>query len=470
VEQTIVLAPGATVTGVVRDESGAPVPGAVVGLRWPSEESPPHVWRSVADADGRYALTDQAQGDCHLVAKGDAGTAEAVVPLSAGETAEHDLVLRPSHPLRARLVDEDGRPYTRARFVFATYSALRDGQPIAGWFEQVEPDADGLVSLDRTPDEPIYGGAVAQDTGQSFPVGWTRWDAPDPEVRRIVCRVEPESWGSIGGLVLDHLERPCAGVLLRTTSLESMAVVGDEVRPDGSFLAANVPPGTYRLAIGARGLGAIVFRDVTVAPGERVDVGALRLPVPGELSVDWGWPPDAGYSVIAAQMTLEPGFVNPFTMIHGGAPDELQGLASLPGRYALFVIDGERVVQSRQLELRSGRSHRVPLGPDAPLLGTFDARAPSGAPREATFSFYDVAALELPRGPLDADARARVAALEREAARTVELGPDGWYRCEELLPFGRWAVLVETPDGRSAGAVAAPQDEMDRLRAVLELP
>ncbi len=228
----VAVVPYRVVSGTVRDEGGAPVPGAYVGYIGCWEPD----WNAMTDADGRFQLGETwgEDGQFTVLAKLD-DRISAPTPWPVNDSENVELVLRPEASIAGQVVKADG-------------TALRD----AGFLE---------VELEFTEDS-CYGGkdpAVNADGTFAFPgltPGTYAIEVRDQndfdsksetvtvtigpgESKRDVQVVydkaerEPEPGATIAGRVLNWDSSPVAEAQVDLLAFESSATVSGA---DGTFL------------------------------------------------------------------------------------------------------------------------------------------------------------------------------------------------------------------------------------------
>jgi hypothetical protein len=140
----------ARIEGIVVDEAGRPVEGAIVrSLDWGLKRDKP---TARSGPDGRFCLIlDEAQANRHAVAasNGD-GTRQALThtdPNDERATVEVRLVLRPSQELAVNVVDEQSKPVAGASVVALTWVTLplTSGETDEGGIARLRLPADAKV-------------------------------------------------------------------------------------------------------------------------------------------------------------------------------------------------------------------------------------------------------------------------------------------------------------------------------------
>ena len=85
--------------------------------------------------------------------------------------------------------------------------------------------------------------------------------------------------GSISGLVVDSMGSVVPGATVTITETETGVSTSQPAGSDGLFLIAGVLPGSYRLAVEARGFKKFEQANLNLSAGQRLEVGELRLQV-----------------------------------------------------------------------------------------------------------------------------------------------------------------------------------------------
>jgi RNA polymerase sigma-70 factor (ECF subfamily) len=199
------LKPGVTVTGVVRDVLGAPVPGAFVGA-YATDRTEIH--ETYTDADGRFQLPDLSRARVLVVAKpGFARTQQAI------DAKEIEIVLGEGHRLEGRVLDADGKPLEGVEVDATPTSAVAAGAMPSGIPEHDERHTDDLGRF-RFTDLPTGGcrvSATREGRRVDRPVTIEDRDVTDVELRF-------EAGREFGVVVVDDTGRPVPGVLVTCSS------------------------------------------------------------------------------------------------------------------------------------------------------------------------------------------------------------------------------------------------------------
>jgi hypothetical protein len=221
----------ARIIGVVRDEAGARLAGAVVTMLGGFDQmrAVDPSWYGSAETDhaGRYTITVFVHEKRWLEpAATRAGFARGTTKnfaIRAGETKTVDFTLRPGLPLRGRVVDASGRPVRHA------------GVGIC-WRASTHTDADGRFAFEHL----APGSYEVGISGEGFRYLTVEAEAGGPEVLITV----PGS-SVIEGVLLEADGRPAEGFGSVDTDGRS-----GWIGPGGRFRLAGLRPGAYDLEVG----------------------------------------------------------------------------------------------------------------------------------------------------------------------------------------------------------------------------
>lgn len=362
-EVEVVLERGVVLRGTVQDESLAPVAGAVVRLWSWSEVAP----RAAATAsDGSFALPGLPRGRARFFASSgadpaDHAVASTVLDLRDDQDASWTATLLRSGDVRFELVDEGGAPLAGWRLQVAT--AARD------WYAAVSTGADGVTGpLGDWPREPLVLHVFRAGPDQVFPVHAIEAWTPAAGTARIVVEDARGEPGEIRGTVRAAGGELFAGVQVYLSSLATGMVTRSDVSATtGDFEVRNLPAGEY-LVIANAPTGKADLARVSLLPGERRDVGVLRAPEIGWLTVELGGSADDGstsYRLFTDWPDLH-GTKAQATIGGRGVPTRK---ALLAGTYEVEVSMGARTARER-FEVRPGEEVVVELGAPGDAIST----------------------------------------------------------------------------------------------------
>jgi protocatechuate 3,4-dioxygenase beta subunit len=382
---TVVLQPASTLAGVVVDDDGDPVEGAMVLIQgepapgWPFAGN---VGRGRSGEDGRFTVEDVPPGRLGAMVRADGFLVheEGGLEVAPGEDRD-DLrfVLRPGATIRGRVTDAAGRPIADASVeVLEDAGFRRSGFGAA----TTGSDADGLFELDGV--EPGTRSIAADHDGHVRSVRDLEVTRGD---NRLDFRLEPGL--TVSGRVLDEGGAPVSGARVSLESPDERFTFrsGGELTDDaGAFAVEGVAPGAYTVSAQMEGFAAARQEGVEVAgaPVAGVELHLSRgTTVTGRLL-------GVELAEMAGARVLAGSFANTSRMPAFAAVDydgsyRIDGLA--PGEWTLMAVLGEGVPAAQEkvtvepgqrelvvdLDLGAGGSTlsgRVLLG-DQPLTQSF---------------------------------------------------------------------------------------------------
>ena len=257
----LVLEPGTTLDGVVRDDDGAPIEGVAVEAfhtRW-GRTSPGRL--ATTDADGRFRVGPLPFGATRVEFSCE-GYRDAVQPtkLVEGVLELMEQELAPTVPVTGAVVDGGGWGIEGAQVIARLGPQSRR--------ERATTDAYGNFELEGLTDGRWQLRVKAQgyrfeDTDEVTLV------APDvrPVLFVLSAKEEPEAGTVHGELVWKADGRP-------VWDLSFSGVRGGSTRLSGaSFEIDGIRPGRARIVASAPGMESIAFEPMQVGPGARIDLG-----------------------------------------------------------------------------------------------------------------------------------------------------------------------------------------------------
>ncbi|MCB9914167.1 MAG: carboxypeptidase regulatory-like domain-containing protein [Planctomycetes bacterium] len=284
------LAPAATLTGVVRDATGALEPFAWVWLAGPACADGPRKLR--ADARGRFACDGLAAGALELTALANdpdaPGFARAEITLAEGEAFPWEPRLGPAPRLTGRVRDARGRPVANApvRIERAARAFACDEADLLGERQgsvRVTSAADGSFGAFAFPDE-AYVVCLLDADDLTRVLDWdARATAGGPPVELVAAPDRGPTTLLVGraldadGLPARGAEVQLAGpLLLRTLRCPVDPVTGD-------FLVPPLTAAPYRARLWRAGQAPQALADgawIELAPGEARAFGDVVLAPP----------------------------------------------------------------------------------------------------------------------------------------------------------------------------------------------
>ena len=453
---TIRLTRGGRLEGRVRDAVGRPRAGARVAIvhaafaRRRGEDRGPEWLDSVGvcDADGAFAIDGLPAGALRAAVHGGECTATTTRVVHDGETLRWNVVLSPSRPWTARLVDERGRPLAAWRVVARGTLGLPDWPAVTtdadGRFTLAPADASQCALSVFQPDS-----AIAGEPARTWP------PAAERQSCDLVVADARIASGYLTGSVHDAGGTRCdLGAVVAGFGRR----VPVTIEPGGGrFRVGPLPPGEYRVAVydPAEREAMAWSKPVTLAARATVDCGDLRTVPAGSFEIEL-------FDRAGAKVA--------FGLVHAvregdDAPGETvvvrDGIGASgpvrPGRYALsWSAAGAGAVLGAEVDVPAGDeapSHAVLRARPAQLVEvTFDADATSERPGAVDVTLLDGAARVLARF-----VTARSAGSAAEAKLRL------------LLPPGDYRVAARDDHGRRGTAPLSVPADGD-ARAVLRVP
>jgi RNA polymerase sigma-70 factor (ECF subfamily) len=275
-ELTLLLLPGVTLSGTVRDGSGAAVAKAEVRVGGWDDLGHQRVTTS---AKGEYRLEGLWPGKIAAAVTSEAhGTTSTTLEAIAGQSLNWDPVLSAGLVLRGLVLDAADKP------VYGAMVEARAVRPRAGtpWWGFENTDAQGRFQLQNcSADQPIR---ITVRRQSMFPEVVLAHVIPGTE--ELVVRLPKEAWIHIQGKVVDPDDAPLANVKV----LPSMK--GGDSSPaetteagTGAFKLGPYPPGEYTMRLQADGFAPIRLPPRAVGPDEVWDLGTVKFQRGGSLAV-----------------------------------------------------------------------------------------------------------------------------------------------------------------------------------------
>jgi carboxypeptidase family protein len=229
----IVMSPGASVRGVVRDDRGAPLPGVRIETDSVRTTDPMRPWirvvRATTGDDGAYALRGLPLGTFHVwpVAFGWSPEIRSL-DLSEPDEVVADFVLHPLERIPGVVVD------------------AASGAPIAGVTvsdAETASDSDGRFVLAR----PAPAADSSEDSARLVVASKAGWvdarAAVEPGDREV--RMEMRRAAAVNGLVLDEQGRPLVGARVVPQGRHATFVTPMWTNAGGVFASDRLPPDSY---------------------------------------------------------------------------------------------------------------------------------------------------------------------------------------------------------------------------------
>ncbi|MEM8961624.1 MAG: carboxypeptidase-like regulatory domain-containing protein [Acidobacteriota bacterium] len=270
----VTLDRGVTGVGLVIDETGEPVVGALVSLVEPPPSKPfpprpePHRYETVSDGEGRFELTALAAGewDLEVDASGFARAEVAGIDVSE-EEARTDLgavTLTPGTEIEGRVLDSNGQPLAEVA-VTTRQRVVRFGPGARERSEATYTGLDGRFTLaDLAAGQPHSVHVKLHGYGE---VSFQDLEPPLDQALEIIL----ERLGRIAGQAHGENGEIVKGVMVYPSGSRRSSGGYQRVTQDGRF-GTDVPAGTYQVEVKAPGWLPTVLADVEVLAGETTEL------------------------------------------------------------------------------------------------------------------------------------------------------------------------------------------------------
>lgn len=314
------LSRGGVLVGRVTDEHGAPVPAQI----HPRDRS--HFPSVSANADGEYRADRITPGRQTIVARhGRIGEAQTEIRIEDGQVARWDAVIQSGYSVHCRVVDMEGKGLPGYRI---------DVRPIVYTGMMWPPDGvtgpDGRVVIHNFPSDRFSATLYAPEGTVGFPL--EEREEVHVDAGELVFVVEPIEEPScwITGRVVNHRGQPPSTVRISIGRSGIGRRRGVELDPDGAFEIGPLVPGPYDLVAWSPSTPTRILASVDLPPEERADLGVLRLPEPGRLTIylDSSNPERRAWVLSLREQGKESGFQS--LTVKAGMGNEIE---LPPGRY-----------------------------------------------------------------------------------------------------------------------------------------
>lgn len=423
---------GATVSGRVVDEAGAPRIGATLTLRSRGERGP-RGYRAVAGADGRFEILAVTDGRFDLEAEDD-GFAPTVHPtiieVAGSDVAGLELVLRRGATVFGRIHGLD-----RAQTAAVEVTAERDGQ--SGRSGTVDHEGRYEIAPLEAGDwhlrARLAGGRREADA----------WVTIAPGDRRVERDLKLGGGLALDGLVLFE-ERPLPQSHVSLRGLDVTAERGVTTDHQGAFRIEDLEPGRYRVEVvhGERRLSHT--EDLELAADREVVIEIATAVLSGTV-VDAGSGEGVADVLVYLERQLGGAESGPLTTVGTNAAGSFVTASLAPGRYRLTVRGNGYTPEERVVDAEAGVASeplRIELKPTSGLALTVRRAIGGEPPLWAT-----VVVLDQGGRPVHV-----------EEPRLSDYG-HGYLR---QVPPGDWTVLVKAAGSATATArVTVPGERLE---------
>ena len=274
-------------------------------------------------------------------------------------------------------------------------------------------------------------------------------------------RLELGKGGKVSGTIVDQDNRPLASV---TVNLSGATYTRVETRDDGSFVATNLAPGSYRMTLSA---GPMRLRVVGDKPEDTVEVVQLSLPLGGEVKKALVVERRAGFiegTVVDARGEGLPDFFVDASRTDRPQKGQRRGTTAAYG-----VNDGRVITDARghfriealatgEYTVRAYRQSGVTSSTKGVTTGATDVKVQMSAPGAITGT------LKVERGAVPERFNARISGPVHRSEPFFHT--TGAFALSELPP-GTYEVEVDAPEGTGTGTVTLALGEIATLEIKL---
>lgn len=367
----VTLERGAFLTGSVTSTDGTPLAGAVVRCGAYGDLAA----REAKSAnDGSFRLADVPSGRVVVQAALDGvGTASTSMHVTSGTKLVWNVVLDAGLVLAGRLIDEDGVGLQGWSVqVHTTEGDSEDALAARPRFlSSAATDASGRFRILNCPDEPLSVRVNQTSGAWYYTVGEFHDLRPGRDAHELVVPATWRATAHVRGTLYDDVGAPATAELTLTNDRWKHDATLWSKDGTGDFDFGPIAPGSYSLVASAPGGGRIAVQGLDVRSDAKLDLGALRLELPGRLELDVTLPD--GIDPRAVQLYVK-GDGPPTQRDASRASESIE----LPvGRYELQVF-GAVVRESVAFEIEADRATRLAVAPEVGVRVQLRIGAPAG--------------------------------------------------------------------------------------------
>ena len=416
----LTLQPEATVSGSVRDETGAPVPGAQVVVGNVFLEFG-HC-ATTSRTDGSFRLRGAPAGVVKVWAwAGDdqeAKRASVTLTLAAGEDHPCELVVAPpalATQVRGRVVDSKSAPLAGWRLSF------RPTGWTSGWSARATTDADGAFAVGNCPPS-----VEVTLSGPSIGLAVLEQDEVAPGGPDLVLRVPDELMtpATLTGRLVDETGMPVDGATIFVHPLEHRSGVTLRTAADGTF-SDMLPALRYAISIAMPDRPRLYLPDLELRAGQPTDLGTVRLARSGALVAQLTDPEGKPIPPASASVSIRGNHI--VASFDPDGPPE-QSLPLAPGHYVLRIDHPGMVKERIAFEIEEGKETVVSAKLRATFLCVVHLSVPPGQPpaSKPRWSLRDAGGREVDSGVWSAP--------QADMNITLYLAPGAYvFECEDAL-------------------------------------
>jgi RNA polymerase sigma-70 factor (ECF subfamily) len=273
------LNPEGSVEGIVVDGNGKAVEGAWIMAQGRDPLLAP---RTFSKKDGRFRLCGLQGGEYLLTASiPRKAECKATLTVKEGAATAWDPVLSSGLLIRGRVVDGEGKPFSKAGIMVQDLVSGPVTTPRSDpFFGQAWTDAEGRFTVSNCPDRALCLTVDLRESDARIRIPALMRDSVRPGPDEVVLVVPAEAIPSafFAGTLLGPDGRASDAARLRVGRAEQ-ELEAFEVVPEpgtGKYRVGPLPPGTYRFEARAEGLSPLALGEKAAGAGETVDLGVSR--------------------------------------------------------------------------------------------------------------------------------------------------------------------------------------------------